>query len=269
MKKRIVIADVHGCYDTLMELIKQFPDDAEIVFVGDLIDRGPKSREVVEFVKSGGYKCVIGNHEVLMLEGTEEFKSGMINGNYETWTFNGGTECIESYTGHEKQFEDHKAWLRTLPYYLTFEYENHKDLLVTHAPSVDYFERLLQYQNELRKPWGDPTLSERDRAAFNMEVDSYFDWMIWHRLPPKEGSDNYFGVSGHNVWNNQTYADPITKCVVSKHRSFASIDTGVCFPEEPFGILSAIEYPSMNIYQQPLIDKVTPARTRAPRTHSW
>ena len=37
---KYIIGDVHGCYDTLMALIAKLPEDAEIVFVGDLIDRG-------------------------------------------------------------------------------------------------------------------------------------------------------------------------------------------------------------------------------------
>ena len=48
-----VIGDIHGCYLTLVELyaqiLKKYPD-IEIYSVGDLIDRGNKSFEVMEFV---------------------------------------------------------------------------------------------------------------------------------------------------------------------------------------------------------------------------
>ena len=43
-----IIGDVHGCYNTLMELIAKLPKDAKLCFVGDLIDRGPNSKDVVE-----------------------------------------------------------------------------------------------------------------------------------------------------------------------------------------------------------------------------
>ncbi|WXG20228.1 metallophosphoesterase [Campylobacter concisus] len=37
-----IIGDVHGCFNTLLELIKQFPnkEKSQICFVGDVIDRG-------------------------------------------------------------------------------------------------------------------------------------------------------------------------------------------------------------------------------------
>ena len=61
-----VIGDVHGCMFTLEELIKQLPKDAIPIFVGDLVDRGKYSKNVVEFVLENKYLAVEGNHEFLM-----------------------------------------------------------------------------------------------------------------------------------------------------------------------------------------------------------
>ncbi len=41
--KTYIIGDVHGHYDTLMALVDLLPNDAILVFVGDLIDRGSQS----------------------------------------------------------------------------------------------------------------------------------------------------------------------------------------------------------------------------------
>ncbi|HBK64061.1 MAG TPA: serine/threonine protein phosphatase, partial [Cyanobacteria bacterium UBA11166] len=51
--RQIVIGDVHGHYDTLMTLLNAIAPSEEdrVYFLGDLIDRGPKSAQVVEFVK--------------------------------------------------------------------------------------------------------------------------------------------------------------------------------------------------------------------------
>ena len=43
-----LIGDIHGNYQTLLALLKQMPDE-ESVSVGDMIDRGPRSRKVLEF----------------------------------------------------------------------------------------------------------------------------------------------------------------------------------------------------------------------------
>jgi diadenosine tetraphosphatase ApaH/serine/threonine PP2A family protein phosphatase len=65
-KRTLFIGDVHGCYDELMELVNHIrltPDD-HLYFVGDLINKWPKSLEVVEFVRNRPNTwCVLGNHE--------------------------------------------------------------------------------------------------------------------------------------------------------------------------------------------------------------
>jgi protein phosphatase len=74
-----IIGDVHGCFDELVELLAtlgyqaqpggawQHPGGRKMVFVGDLVDRGPKIPEVVrlvmESVKAGCALCVPGNHD--------------------------------------------------------------------------------------------------------------------------------------------------------------------------------------------------------------
>ena len=52
MENIYIISDIHGCYKTLLALIDQFPNkqNSKIVFVGDLIDRGKNSCEVVELL---------------------------------------------------------------------------------------------------------------------------------------------------------------------------------------------------------------------------
>jgi protein phosphatase len=75
-----IIGDVHGCFDELTELLTSLgyseqtggawahPRGRRMLFVGDLVDRGPKSPEVVrlamESVKSGSALAVPGNHDI-------------------------------------------------------------------------------------------------------------------------------------------------------------------------------------------------------------
>lgn len=76
-----VIGDVHGCFDEMMELltkIEKKDDDAQFVFVGDLIDRGPKVWETLDWAMKnitpdGKYQSVMGNHEELVVEWYKEF----------------------------------------------------------------------------------------------------------------------------------------------------------------------------------------------------
>jgi hypothetical protein len=63
--RTIVIGDVHGCREELEELLQATgpgPGD-RLVFLGDLLDRGPDPVGVLQRVRALGAECVLGNHE--------------------------------------------------------------------------------------------------------------------------------------------------------------------------------------------------------------
>lgn len=70
MKSRtIVVGDIHGCYDELMALMEKvnLGEKDRVVCVGDLITKGPKSREVLElFMTDPRFTSVIGNHDLAL-----------------------------------------------------------------------------------------------------------------------------------------------------------------------------------------------------------
>ena len=49
MIKTYVIGDVHGCINTLKELIDKLPVNANLIFVGDLCDKGKYSKDVLNY----------------------------------------------------------------------------------------------------------------------------------------------------------------------------------------------------------------------------
>src|SRR5436309_11809498 len=66
MPRTIVVGDIHGCFDELTELlnlIKLHKND-RVIAVGDLITKGPKSREVLDlFISDRRFSSVVGNHD--------------------------------------------------------------------------------------------------------------------------------------------------------------------------------------------------------------
>ncbi len=98
------VGDVHGRIDLLYQLLQMLErDNAErapmqtiLVFLGDLIDRGPASRQVADRVRAGvnwaKTIALIGNHEAVMLD--------VLDGHVETlsqWLHFGGIETLESW----------------------------------------------------------------------------------------------------------------------------------------------------------------------------
>ena len=74
-EKIFTIGDIHGCYRNLTELMDRLPFDKQLdtlVFLGDYINRGPQSREVVDYLLNIQAKCaktvfLLGNHEHALL----------------------------------------------------------------------------------------------------------------------------------------------------------------------------------------------------------
>jgi len=79
------IGDVQGCYDELMKMLDQIhfdPASDQIWLAGDLVNRGPKSLEVLRLARELGDSCVsvLGNHDLHLLAnaaGVVEFRHHM------------------------------------------------------------------------------------------------------------------------------------------------------------------------------------------------
>ncbi len=75
MGRIIIIGDVHGCLAELTELLHKLqpgPDD-RLIFLGDLVNRGPDSHGVVSLVRSlPNTVCLMGNHELRLINYRKE-----------------------------------------------------------------------------------------------------------------------------------------------------------------------------------------------------
>lgn len=217
-----IIGDVHGCFNTLLELIKQFPnkEKSQICFVGDVIDRGLFSCDVVELIMQNDYKMVMGNHERRLLSNKFEFLNNKVPFD-RSWFFgNGGEATYRSYFGQSMKFKQrHIDFLEQRPVYLEFKdykTQNGEHLVVSHSAVGNMWDlRNDKYASEEFKRH---LLSGR---GDEMQVSSIFN------------------VYGHT---------PVRE--VKFYKNSADIDTGCVFNEVGFDKLSALEFPSMKIYTQ-------------------
>ncbi len=124
-KRLIAIGDIHGCIDELNELLSQLRPKREdtLVFLGDYIDRGSHSKEVVEKLLEleTQTNCIFlkGNHEQMLLKLVETKQEDDVV----FWMINGGKETFDNYGSFPEIFDLHGEFLNNLkPYYLTDKY---------------------------------------------------------------------------------------------------------------------------------------------------
>jgi serine/threonine protein phosphatase 1 len=121
-RRIIAVGDIHGCLLSLKKLIEEVglePED-QLVFLGDMMDRGSQTRGVIEFVMKlrKRYNChfLMGNHEKMFLDYLE-------NGNAKWWFENGGRATLKSY-GCKKGLDlprEHVNFLKGFHYFLETE----------------------------------------------------------------------------------------------------------------------------------------------------
>ncbi|MGX9355993.1 metallophosphoesterase [Roseobacteraceae bacterium S113] len=89
----IVIGDIHGRFDLLTRLLQELPSDFPIVCVGDYVDRGDNSADVLQFLlEHDEITCLQGNHEAMLLSFLENpAKAGP------GWLKYGGLQTLASF----------------------------------------------------------------------------------------------------------------------------------------------------------------------------
>lgn len=142
-KRTIFIGDVHGCFEELKELLKKVSfkrGEDRLIFLGDLINKGPYSKDVVDFVRKGGYECLLGNHELGFLRSlTDEkyFKKGF-------------KKFYESFDD-ERERQETIEWMKGLPLYIEEE-----DFICIHGglqPGVSLSDQVPRVATRIRT-WG-------------------------------------------------------------------------------------------------------------------
>lgn len=216
-----LIGDIQGNYATLQALLQKMPDD-EPVSVGDMVDRGPRSREVLLFFQQNG-RALLGNHEHMMLD---HFSGG---GSYPPglWMLNGAGTTLESLGLHlwDTLPEDLQAFLVSLPLCIRED-----ELVVTHAP--------------IHACWKLEQITIKEQLTPGSLERS----VVWNREDPvpREGVYQIFGHNGYR------YVRPHHFQI---HKTGQSpFEYAVCIDTVRGRILSGMHWPSRRIYLQEILD---------------
>jgi serine/threonine protein phosphatase 1 len=218
--RRIIIGDVHGHYNGLMALLEAIApgSDDRVYFLGDLIDRGPQSAQVVDFVLHSPYQCLLGNHELMLLDVLSGRASNQVR---QAWLYSGGYETLTSYQTVSIP-HDHIDWMQSLPTYLDLG-----DVWLAHAGV-------------------DPKLTLAEQTA---------DQLCWVRHEFHGTKQPYFPdkliIVGHTI----TFTLPGVKPgKLAQGQGWIDIDTGAYHPKS--GWLTGLDITNQVVYQVDVYDKL-------------
>jgi len=130
-----VIGDIHGCCHTLTRLYEEinikFPD-IPVYSVGDLVDRGNFSYEVLEFIKQNKIKFTAGNHDLMFYY----YVTKPTHPIGKPWIYNGSKSTMESYSTHMPAMREHFVIIKKAPLFF-----NLKDCFISHAGISSYYQK--------------------------------------------------------------------------------------------------------------------------------
>ena len=202
MKNYWFIGDIHGeiaLLEGLLDAILRYQPE-RITFVGDYIDRGPCSREVVDCIMGleVPVACLLGNHELMMLGALEDLAFGY--NAVELWYFNGGEATLQSFGFHgffsfQSQMEPrYLDFFRNLLMSHVIPLEQGKKILATHAgvsPAIPVADQLIlkdyqdlqQYMQNKQVTLGDTFVWVRD-SFFNSPSRLWEGYLVVHGHTP-------------------------------------------------------------------------------------
>ncbi len=207
------VGDIHGCLSQLVALRGAILADARasadarkvVVYLGDYIDRGPSSRDVIDLLIGEplpDFRTVhlIGNHESFMLKFLTD--ASVAPG----WFMNGGRETLISYGVDPMKAESAGSWLATVQRHL-------REVLP--APHYAFLRDL-----RLRHAEGDYLFVHAGvRPGVPLDRQDDED-LIWIREPFLQSGEDHgmIVVHGHS---------PTRKPVLRRNR--IGVDTGACY----------------------------------------
>ena len=227
-KAVFIIGDVHGCYDELVELM-QLARDVErnilFVLVGDLVNKGPKSVEVIHLLRSLGHDAwaVRGNHDEATLREVRSMRSGS------------DYKLPRRYSWIKGLTDEDVNYLSELPY--TISIPAHKALIV-HAGVIPGLPLDLQQLNSLT----------------NMRNIIEPDQIFSYRLTSTNKTDK--GKSWASYWPgpDHVYFGHDARRKFQEHPFATGLDTGCLYGGHLTGVFTngrKLTVPAKTLYKDP------------------
>lgn len=233
MSRTLLISDIHGELYLFKELLEQVKyDDAkdQLILLGDYIDRGLASKEVLDFImtlKENGAKVLMGNHEQIMLDVFEKENKY----EWDFWLYTaGGLATMRSYGFTEKDLK--KAGD-------LHDFSLHNFLcedLIKHLEFIRHLDTSIEQDNYIFVHAGvDPNI------PFNQNTKKSLLWIRDEFHQKYEGQK--IVIFGHTP-TKHLHQDRLNNKIYFGENRIIGIDGGATFG----GQLNCLELPSQKVY---------------------
>ena len=217
MNRLFAISDIHGCfrpfYELVVNIIKLTKSD-RLILLGDYIDRGEQSKEVIDFIidlQKGGFdiKALIGNHELMLID--SYYEPDLMH----LWSLNGGLSTLLSFgIADIREIDKHYLeFFNSLGYYLILG-----NVIFVHAGFND--------------------------SGINPFADKYS--MIWLC---KQTYENPLLMNKIIIHGHRPIPVEVCKDIVHSNKNVINLDTGCVYSNMTgYGTLTAIELNTRSLY---------------------
>ena len=196
-----VMSDIHGQYSKFLEMLKRIDfNELDVLYIlGDIIDRGPKNLEMIQYVMSHkNIKMLLGNHEDMFLKAMKNRNS------YDEalWYQNGGyTTDKQIQNISNKELKDIKLFFENLPLEI-FLTVNDKNFWLVHGNYV----------------------TEKEKKKFSKS--KYRETLIWGRIKVEdEGPNDKIVLFGHTP--TYKYYGKENPLKIWKNKNVIGLDCGM------------------------------------------
>lgn len=208
-ERTIVIGDLHGCHQEALDLLEaaNYSDNDRVIFVGDLVDRGPDNDKCLDLAiniqkKQKCFSSILGNHEEKHLK--------YLNGSVKN------TNRIHQFTASQLTNE-HFEWIKTLPCYIKLPEYN---ALVVHAGLMP--NRTLDDQVKTGHIMHIQMIENENNPQSKWTSKAPDGWKFW---------TNFYNGPERVIFGHSVLTEPlVTEFAVG-------IDGGACFGLELWGVI--------------------------------
>ena len=196
------MSDLHGMYDKFISMLKQinFNSNDHLYILGDVLDRGDKSLEIIDYIRNHKNITLLkGNHELMFQESWRDTNNRYL------WFYNGGDDTF--YKLKNKKFEYEESFYK----------------YIKNLPYLEIIDNFILVHAGLYLPNNYENLSIEQIIELQEE-----DICVWDRtiLNTNKHIRGYTIIIGHTPTQN---IKDYEKAEIYKQEGIIDIDCGACF----------------------------------------